>query len=81
MLKLCRAEGLSVDGLRSARSREAEDKLGVSCGSTTADGRVTFEAVCCLGLCATAPSAMIDGQVVGRLTPKKLDAILKGTQA
>jgi formate dehydrogenase subunit gamma len=80
VLKLCRAEACQSMGCESLVAR-AEDKLGVSCGSTTADGRVTFEAVYCLGLCATAPSAMIDGHVVGRLTPKKLDAILKGTQA
>lgn len=80
VLKLCRAEACQSMGCEALVAR-AEDKLGVECGNTTADGRVTFEAVYCLGLCATAPSAMIDGHVVGRLTPKKLDAILKGTQA
>jgi formate dehydrogenase subunit gamma len=37
---------------------------------------VTFETVYCLGLCATAPSAMVDGRIVGRLDPAKLDKIL-----
>jgi formate dehydrogenase subunit gamma len=55
----------------------AEDRIGVPCGSTSADGRVTLEPVYCLGLCATAPSAMIDGRVVGRLTAAKLDALLE----
>lgn len=80
VLKLCRAESCQSMGCE-ALVAHAEDKLGVACGNTTADGRVTFEAVYCLGLCATAPSAMIDGRVVGRLNEKKLDAILKGTQA
>ena len=37
------------------------------CGETTRRRRVTLEPVYCLGLCATAPSAMLDGRLVGRL--------------
>jgi formate dehydrogenase subunit gamma len=37
---------------------------------------VTLEAVYCLGLCATSPSAMVDGHVLGRMTRAKLDAVL-----
>ena len=59
----------------------AEDRLGVACGATSGDGRVTLEAVYCLGLCATAPSAKLDGKLVGRLTAPKLDALLKGAGA
>src|SRR6267154_964623 len=50
--------------------------LGVATGTTTPDGSVTLEPVYCLGLCATAPSAMIDGRVVGRLDEARLDAVL-----
>jgi formate dehydrogenase subunit gamma len=32
--------------------------------------------VYCLGLCSIAPSAMIDGQLVGRLDNKKLTKII-----
>jgi formate dehydrogenase subunit gamma len=32
--------------------------------------------VYCLGLCAVAPSAMVDGRVVGRLDTQRLDALL-----
>jgi formate dehydrogenase subunit gamma len=59
----------------------AEEHLGVECGGTSADGRVTFEPIYCLGLCATAPSAMIDGRLVGRLDEKKLDQLLKEATA
>ena len=61
--------------------KRAEDRLGIKCGETSADGRVTLEPIYCLGLCATAPSAMIDGRVVGRLSEKKLDKLLKGAGA
>ena len=39
------------------------------------------EAVYCLGLCATAPSAMIDGRIVGRVDANRLDQLLKEAQS
>src|SRR5450756_2451668 len=66
VLKLCRAEACQAAGGDGLAAR-AEAKLGIAIGNTTADGRVTLEPIYCLGLCATAPSAMLDGRVVGRL--------------
>ena len=76
VLKLCRAEACQAMGCRDLAAH-ARERLGVALGETTGDGRVTLEAVYCLGLCATAPSAMIDGRVLGRLTPARLDAALE----
>jgi formate dehydrogenase subunit gamma len=78
VLKMCRAEACQAMGCEALVER-SENRLGVSCGngSTSADGRVTLEPIYCLGLCATGPSAMLDGRVVGRLTPARLDALLK----
>lgn len=76
VLKLCRAEACQSMGCEALVKR-AEDRLGIACGNTSADGRVTLEPIYCLGLCATAPSAMLDGRVIGRLDAKRLDAILK----
>ncbi len=75
VVKVCRAEACQSMGCE-ALVAHAEDRLGIACGETTADGRVTFETVYCLGLCATAPSAMVDGKIVGRLDAAKLDKIL-----
>jgi formate dehydrogenase subunit gamma len=80
VLKLCRAEACQSMG-GEALVRRAEDRLGVACGETSADGRVTLEPIYCLGLCATAPSAMIDGRVVGRMTADRLDALLRDAGA
>ena len=66
VLKLCRAEACQSMG-GDALAAAAEERLGVRIGETRGDGRVTLEAVYCLGLCATAPSAMVDGRVMGRL--------------
>lgn len=76
VVKLCRAEACQSMGCEALVER-AEDRLGISCGETTPDGRVTLEAIYCLGLCATAPSAIIDGQLVGRLDADTLDAKLE----
>ena len=69
VLKLCRAEACQAAG-GDALAARAEARLGIALGETTAaDGSVTLEPIYCLGLCATAPSAMIDGRLVGRLDP------------
>ena len=75
-LKLCRAEACQSAG-GEALARRAETALGVKSGETTGDGQVTLEAVYCLGLCAIAPSAMIDGRVVGRLDEERIDALIE----
>jgi formate dehydrogenase subunit gamma len=79
VLKLCRAEACQSAG-GDALAARAESKLGVSIGNTTADQRVTLEPVYCLGLCAIAPSAMLDGRVVGRLDDARLDALVAEAQ-
>jgi formate dehydrogenase subunit gamma len=75
VLKLCRAEACQASGGEAIAAR-AETKLGIKLGHTTPNGSVTLEAVYCLGLCATSPSAMFDGRVVGRLDARKIDALL-----
>jgi formate dehydrogenase subunit gamma len=77
VLKLCRAEACQAAGCDSLIAR-AEAKLGVAMGETTPDQRVTLEPVYCLG--PTAPSAMLDGRVVGRLTDKRIDALVAEAQ-
>jgi formate dehydrogenase subunit gamma len=79
VLKLCRAEACQAAG-GDALAARAEAKLGIAIGSTTADERVTLEPIYCLGLCATAPSAMLDGRVVGRLNQARLDALVAEAQ-
>ena len=79
VLKLCRAEACQAAG-GDALAARAEAALGVSIGDTSPDRRVTLEPVYCLGLCATAPSAMLDGRAVGRLDDERLDALVAEAQ-
>jgi formate dehydrogenase subunit gamma len=75
VLKLCRAEACQAVGA-DALHEHACKRLGVALGETTPDGAVTVEQVFCLGLCASGPSAMLDGKPIGRLNPSRLDAVL-----
>ena len=79
VLKLCRAEACQAAG-GDALAARAEARLGVKMGEASADHRVALEPIYCLGLCATAPSAMLDGRLVGRLDEPRLDALLKQAQ-
>lgn len=75
VVKICRAEACqSVGG--DAISERAMKLLGVDWHGTTKNGKVTLEPVFCLGLCACAPAAMVDGKLVGRMDAAKLDRIL-----
>lgn len=80
VMKLCRAEACQSMGA-DALHKHAQDKLRVGWGETTTDGKVTLEAVYCLGLCACAPSAMIDGKVYGGLDNVKLGKLIDRVRA
>jgi formate dehydrogenase subunit gamma len=79
VLKLCRAEACQAAG-GDALAARAEAKLGIFLGNTTPNERVTLEPIYCLGLCATAPSAMLDGRLIGRLDEARLDRLVAEAQ-
>jgi formate dehydrogenase subunit gamma len=76
VLKLCRAE--ACQSMNSeALAQKVLDRFDLAWGETTPDGRVTVEAIYCLGLCASAPSALLDGEPMARLTPQSIDEIAR----
>lgn len=76
ILKLCRAEACqSMNGPQIARDLLV--RLGIEWGETTSDGALTVEGVYCLGLCACAPSALYDGDPIGRLDQERLDDVIR----
>ena len=76
-IALCRAEACqSMQG--RALEAHAIARLGVGFHGTSADGRFTLEPVYCLGNCALAPSMLVDGDLIGRVTPERFDACLAG---
>jgi formate dehydrogenase subunit gamma len=75
VLKVCRAESCQAMGGDEMADR-LRDVLGVDWHGTSKDGAVTLEPVYCLGLCACSPSAMLDGEVFGRLDEERIGEIV-----
>lgn len=74
VLKLCRAEACQSMGAEENAAALLK-RLGLDWGGTTPDGRLTIEPVYCLGLCACAPSAMLDDELHARLDADSLEAL------
>jgi NADH-quinone oxidoreductase subunit F len=51
-------------------------KLGILPGEATADGLFYLEACECLGVCSVAPAMMVNYDIHGNLTPKRIASIL-----
>ena len=62
--------------------RACEERIGVACGETSADGRFTLREVECLGACVNAPMCQIGDQFYEDLTPEGMvmliDALERG---
>ena len=54
--------------------------LGIDEGQTTPDMLFYLETVACLGACFLAPAMLIDDQCYGKLTPRRVESILKSYQ-
>jgi formate dehydrogenase subunit gamma len=74
-VSVCRAESCQAVG-GEALAEHARRRLGVDFHGTTPDGRFSLEPVYCLGNCACSPAVMIDGQLHGRVSPERFDALL-----
>jgi len=56
---------------------EIERRLNVKPGGTTEDLNFTLETVNCLGACALGPLMVVDGRYFGRMTPSKVEKVIK----
>jgi len=73
VMKLCRAESCQATGCEDLVAR-LEGKHGIVVDQPGA--ALAVETVYCLGLCATSPAALYDGEPVGRLDSDRLDALV-----
>ena len=80
VLKLCQAEACQSMG-SDAVAAKVKQALGIGFHETTKDGAVTLEPVYCLGLCACSPSAMLNGEVIGRVDDDKIEEMLEVIRA
>jgi len=76
VVQLCRAEACQSMNAR-ALEEFVRGQLRIDFGETTRDGRVTLEAVYCLGNCACAPAMMVNGELHGRVTPERVSELAR----
>jgi NADH:ubiquinone oxidoreductase subunit E len=53
------------------------EEIGITPGQTTADGKFSFELTNCIGACDMAPAMLVNHEVYGQLTSRKIAEILK----
>jgi len=75
VVRVCRAESCQALG-GVALAEHIKRRLGLDFGETSPDGKFTLEAVYCLGNCACSPAAMINEDLLGRLSAAAFDAAL-----
>ena len=80
IVRLCRAEACQSTGGRILEE-EFRRRLQIDFHATSADGNISLEPAYCFGVCACAPTAMIDGTLHGRLDTARLAALLRDLDA
>jgi NADH-quinone oxidoreductase subunit E len=79
-IKCCRGTACHVRGAERVIDT-VRRTLGIDEGQTTPDMQFYLETIACLGTCFLAPAMMIDNQYFGRLTPQRVQGILRSYQA
>lgn len=78
-LAVCVAEACQANGSR-ALMEHVEGAIAAA-GGRSPDGVVEVREVFCLGNCALGPAVMLDGHVLGRVTPERLDRAVEAARA
>lgn len=75
-IKVCNGTACHVKGAMGLREK-VKRVLGIEVGQTTPDYKFSLESVACLGTCFLAPVIMIGERYYGKLTPEKVEEIVK----
>ncbi len=75
-VRVCRGTACHVRGGKNIR-KAVQQHLGIEENETTPDSKFTFETVACLGACALAPVLLVDKNYFGKLTPARVEQVLK----
>jgi formate dehydrogenase subunit gamma len=78
-LKLCRAESCQATGCEDLVAH-LETRHGLKPDDPEPGAELHVETVYCLGNCALSPSALLDGEPIGRLDCDRIDAIVAGAK-
>ncbi len=74
-LSICLGTACFVKGSQSLLDR-AKERLGISSGEVTPDGKFSIDEVRCVGACGLAPVFMVNDEVYGKATVKQLDEVI-----
>jgi NADH-quinone oxidoreductase subunit E len=75
-VRVCRGTACHVRGGKNVL-KAVHQALGIGEGETTPDFKFTFETVACLGACALSPVLLVNKNYYGKLTPAKVEQVLK----
>jgi NADH-quinone oxidoreductase E subunit len=75
-VRVCRGTACHVRGGKNVL-KAVQQALGIGEGETTLDFKFTFETVACLGACALSPVLLVNKNYYGKLTPAKVEKVLK----
>ena len=75
-VRVCRGTACHVRGGKHVL-KAVEQALDLNEGETTPDFKFTFETVACLGACALAPVLLVDKTYYGKLTPGRVEQVLR----
>jgi NADH-quinone oxidoreductase E subunit len=76
IIKICDGTACHVNA-SSTIIKTIENELQIANDGTTDDGLFSLQKVACLGCCSLSPVVMINEETYGRLTPKKVQQLLK----
>jgi formate dehydrogenase subunit gamma len=80
VVKVCQAEACQAMGAQTL-TQHVRTRLGANLHETSNDGAYTLEPAYCLGNCALSPAVMIDGQLHGRVSPHRFDALIEAAKS
>lgn len=75
VIRVCRGTACHVRGGVAVRKAVARN-LGIEADQTTPDMEYTLETVACIGACALAPTMVINENVYGQMSARKVDDML-----
>ncbi len=76
IIKICDGTACHVNS-STAILKTIENELQIGNDETTEDGLFTLQKVACLGCCSLSPVMMINDETYGKLTPGKVQQLLK----
>jgi NADH-quinone oxidoreductase subunit E len=78
-LWVCRGLACMLRGAYELQDH-CEHKLGVKCGQTTTDGKITLEFAECIGACDGAPACLRDDKHEMNVTTERADSLIAELQ-